>query len=448
MPTTAIKGRGPSMKCNGAGEDANGEVAERCGALDAPPGTTPVPMHRLDARSDDEISAWLQNRHEVVSERNIWAFWDKGFNKLPPWTKRNVMNWVRKLGPDWTVHVLDNAAGSETNVGHYLDSSFFPEAFNKGMMDGPTVGQHQADLIRLPLLWKYGGIWLDVGTILFCHVDGLCWKQIEDPETPYEMAACAMELRPGVDQMTNTFIAARRGNPFVKRWHDIFVAIWGSETNAFATSFHTHPLVSHIPLPSLPADKLSCPEPTISMEFLSDYLAHYLAMERLRKLIDPNDGFNGPAYYAKHVFLLPSMDEMYYLQAFSQWNGAREFAILATKRSGDGAQMDESWETAERLVNHLLANTAMMKLSHAPPKEAPFLADLWNTEEHSEADESPGTFAARMRYGSVHFEQTRKPRPMEIKLETEGILHLGLLEHEATSDGCNVRASDDLAVRA
>ncbi|UNI24965.1 hypothetical protein JDV02_010678 [Purpureocillium takamizusanense] len=428
------------------------------GLIKPPPGTTAIPAERLDRRTDEDIAAWLQQRHEVVSEKNVWAFWHAGFATMPAWSRRNIINWVRRLGPDWTVHVLDAVPGSETNVRHHLllrddddddedveeaaAGVVLPRAFREGTMDGPTVGQHQADLVRLPLLYQHGGIWMDVGMILFRHVDDICWDAIMDPASPYEVAGFTMQLRPGVESMMNSFIAARKGKPFIKRWHDIFTAVWGDATNAYAASFHKHPLLRPIPLPKLTAEQLNAPEATVSMEFLADYLTQVLCFERLRRVVEPGgvEGFNGPEYYATHVFLLSSMTEMYYLQGVSSWQGPREFALLSATATATGGgsgggdnDKDEADEEALRdearaVVNHLLANTATMKLSHAPPGEVPFLADIWGRPEHRDADIARDSFGAYMRYGSVHFDQDRELKPMKVGVDTQGALRMGLLE--------------------
>ncbi|KAJ6436704.1 glycosyltransferase [Purpureocillium lavendulum] len=395
-----------------------------------PSGTTAIPADQLDHRTDEKIAAWLQERHDVaVSEKNVWAFWHSGFKSMPPWSQRNVINWVRRLGPDWTVHMLDIVPNSATNVCHFIGDmeSMLPQAFNEGTMDGPTVGQHQADLVRLPLLYQHGGIWMDVGMLLFRHVKDICWNAIMDPESPFEVGGFAMQLRPGVESMMNSFIAARKGNSFIKRWHDIFLAVWGRQTNAYASNFHKHPLLRPIPLPKLTAEQLNAPEATVSMEFLGNYLTQVQCFERLRKIIDPNTGFNGPEYYGTHVFLLPSMSEMYYMQRVSSWQGPEEFALLSARLCNSDGLQDEV-----QIINGMLAGTATMKLSHAPPGEVPFLADIWSMPENQDADIAKGTVAAYMRYGSVRFNQIRDLEPIQVSVDTNGALRTGLLEPAAT----------------
>ncbi|OAQ65497.1 glycosyltransferase [Pochonia chlamydosporia 170] len=395
-----------------------------------PVGLKLIPSDKLDVRSDEKIAAWLQQRHPVTSDKNVWAFWNKGYSQMPPWVQRNVINWVRRLGSDWTVHLLDLVPGSETNVYHYLDKQFFPNAFNDNTMDGPHVGAHQGDIVRLPLLWKYGGVWMDVGTFLFRHVEDICWKLIEDPESPYEMSGFTIELRPECDSMLNGFIAAKRNNPFIKRWLDIYLALWTGATNSH--DFHKHPLLKHLPLLCPAVDKMNCPNLNVMMENFSDYLSQTMCYERLRKLIDPADGFNGPEYFSKHMFLTPALQETFYFQQVTGWSGTRQFELLTTQRSGEGVVKDDKWQDAEDFVHKALANTSTMKLSHGPAGALEsFLADLWDSKEHCDADNVEGTFAAYLRYGSVHFDQTRELVPIKYELTKEEVLHCGILDPKA-----------------
>ncbi|KAI1639435.1 capsular polysaccharide synthesis protein-domain-containing protein [Biscogniauxia mediterranea] len=392
-----------------------------------PPGLELIPTEKLDLRTDEEIAAWLQTRHPITSQKNVWTFWHSGYTQMSPWVQRNVINWVRKLGPEWTVHFLDHVPGSETNVHHYLDSSFFPDAFNKNLMDGPHVGPHSGDIVRLALIWKYGGVWMDAGTFLFRHLDDICWKQIEDSNSPYEMCAFAIEMRPGVETIINGFIAANRGNPFIRRWHDTYIALWDGVTNSHG--FHSHPLIRHLPLLCPAVDKFNCPDLNVLMEGFTDYFGQTMCCERLRKLVDPSDGFNGPEYVSNSVLLFPVMQEMYYFQQVTGWSGTRQFELLTAKRSGAGVVKDERWQAAENFVHDALANTSTMKLSHGPPGALEsFLADLWDSEEHHDKDNIEGTFAHYLRYGSVHFQQTRKIIPLKPSWPDEEILHVGILE--------------------
>ena len=166
------------------------------------PGLAVIPESQLDLRSDEEIIMQLKSyQAPTASEKNVWAFWDTGFDRMAPWTQRNVINWVRRLGPSWTVRVLDHVEGSPVHISKFVDASFLPEAFNNHTMTGPHVGPHSGDMVRLPLLYLYGGVWMDAGMMLFRHLDDVCWKTIEDPTSPYEMAGLIIEINPGAPNM-------------------------------------------------------------------------------------------------------------------------------------------------------------------------------------------------------------------------------------------------------
>ncbi|GAP88425.1 putative capsule polysaccharide biosynthesis protein [Rosellinia necatrix] len=402
---------------------------------DVPAGLRLIAAEKLDARSDEEIAQWLQEPHPITSDKNVWAYWHTGWATLPPWVRRNLIGWVRRLGPSWTVHLLDKVPGSATHVSHYVESSYFPAAFNDDTMDGPSVGPHAGDLVRLPLIWKYGGVWIDAGTLLFRHIDDICWNAIEDPATPYEMAGFVIEMRPGVDCMLNGFVAAKRGNPFIQRWYTIYKALWDGEGVTNATGFHRHPLLRHLPLLCPPVDKLNCPDLNMMMEGFSDYLAAFMCFERLRKVIDPSDGFSGPEYYAERMLLFPALQETYYFQQQTSWSGTRQFDMLSARRAGPGVVRDAAWQAAEDFVNDALANTSTMKLSHGPPGALDsFLADIWDSEPHRDADVADGSFAARLRYGSVRFDQTRDMVPIKMAWPTEEVLTCGILEPKKMGD--------------
>lgn len=64
---------------------------------------------------------------------------------------------------------------------------------------------------------QFGGIYMDVGTILFRSLDEVCWSALEDPSSPYEVAGFAFQCRKEWGQIINSFIASRRKNQFIYR---------------------------------------------------------------------------------------------------------------------------------------------------------------------------------------------------------------------------------------
>ena len=85
-----------------------------------------------DDRSDEEILSSISAPPSVNSERNIWAFWHSGLKEMSPWTKRNVVNWARLLGTDWTIRILDHVQDSPSNALNFVPPTMLPSAFVEG----------------------------------------------------------------------------------------------------------------------------------------------------------------------------------------------------------------------------------------------------------------------------------------------------------------------------
>ncbi len=133
---------------------------------------------------------------------------------MPSWCQRNLVNWVRLCGPSWSLRVLDNVPGSPNNALKWVPTNLLPQTFLNGTMEGPYTGPHSADFLRGACLYLYGGVWMDVGIILIRDLDRICWRQLEDPVSPFQISVPWM-FGP---HMANHFIASRKGDPFIKRW--------------------------------------------------------------------------------------------------------------------------------------------------------------------------------------------------------------------------------------
>lgn len=173
------------------------------------------PLKAADHRSDAEILNSLTEYRQVTSEKNVWAFWDKGIQAMSGWCQRNVVNWVRLLDSSWTVRVLDSVPGSANYVLNYESASSLGRALVDGTMDGDYIGQHSADMVRGACILAHGGVFLDVGIILTRDLDRICWNQLSDPDSPFQVSAPLMY---GTN-IANHFVAARKGDPFIKRWY-------------------------------------------------------------------------------------------------------------------------------------------------------------------------------------------------------------------------------------
>jgi hypothetical protein len=168
-----------------------------------------------DLRTEAEILQSLTEYAPVTSEKNIWAYWHLGLSKMPAWCRRNVVDWVRICSPAWTIRIMDNDPQSPNYALKYLPTDLLAQAFVDGTMDGPSVGQHGADIVRGAALITHGGVWMDCGSILVRHMDRVCWDRIVDEADPIK-AAIAVQPSNGI---MNYFVACRKGDPFIRRWY-------------------------------------------------------------------------------------------------------------------------------------------------------------------------------------------------------------------------------------
>jgi hypothetical protein len=94
-----------------------------------------------------EIKQLKMSNKIINYERHIWTFWNT--KEFPPVVKYALLSW-KKTNPDFQIHLLSLA-----NMHEYISMDELPLKFTT------FSPQTQADVIRLCLLEKYGGIWCD-----------------------------------------------------------------------------------------------------------------------------------------------------------------------------------------------------------------------------------------------------------------------------------------------
>jgi Capsular polysaccharide synthesis protein len=99
--------------------------------------------------------------------RIIWAYWDKGLQGMPEICRHSVKSWQVR-NPDWRVIILD-----DNNYQQYVGVSDLPTTFFSLKV------QHRSDLLRLAVLIRYGGLYLDASTLVFKGFDEI-WDTVED----------------------------------------------------------------------------------------------------------------------------------------------------------------------------------------------------------------------------------------------------------------------------
>ncbi|OAP54739.1 hypothetical protein AYL99_11187 [Fonsecaea erecta] len=356
-----------------------------------------------DQRTDEEILASLEEYKPVTSEKNIWAFWDKGIRAMPGWCQRNIVDWVRISGPSWTVRILDSVAGSATNALEYVSPDLLPESFVTGTMTGIYTGPHSSDFLRGACLYSHGGVYMDTGNILIRGLDRICWNQLADPNSPFEVCAPIMYGT----TMANHFVASRKGNPFIKCWHDLFVYLWKDRKNH--EGLIHHPIVSFALTHTFEAAQQAKYgwDFKVGPQTVMEYISQVLAWQRLCMLENARDGFNATEYWMNKVLVFDALQEDWGAEATIGFGGPLLFNALATKL--DAPKDSEEYKTADKLVWRLLAESSLQKITHGKDlTSTPAAGVLWEEPGNEDKDHEPGTFAELLRYGTVHFQQTRE----------------------------------------
>ena len=144
----------------------------------------------------------------------------------------------------------------------------------------------------------------------------------------------------------------------------------------------------------------------VRMEDVLDYCAHMMCWTRLCKVEDAGDGFNTAAYYEQHVMVLDGLQECFAAESLVGFKGQTTFDLLALPLDTD--PQSPEYKSASELVWRLLTRSSIQKVyrSGGMLKDQP-LGILWDQPEHATQDCAPGTFGELLRYGALHFRQTR-----------------------------------------
>lgn len=138
----------------------------------------------------------------------IWMLWLQGWDQAPAVTQAARRSWAGR-NPGWVLQALDRRSLS----------SFLPTEILNWIFATPKPPEALSDQIRLELLHRHGGVWVDATTICARPLDD--WLSDALPQGFFAFS------RPAPDRMlSNWFLAAQKGSMIIERWRAMGWDYW------------------------------------------------------------------------------------------------------------------------------------------------------------------------------------------------------------------------------
>ncbi|GEB37447.1 hypothetical protein GLI01_14820 [Gluconacetobacter liquefaciens] len=154
----------------------------------------------------NEISFLNSGEEGIFLPKIIWMYWD---NPDYPKYIDNLIEKLSELNPDYDIRLLNCRT-----VSHYIDDYMV----NHEGLSATT----KSDLIRLELILRYGGIWLDATTLVF---EDFSWIYEKFLSGRYNFVGFYYENWTKIEHfpvLENWLIASPPDDPLIRAWRDEF----------------------------------------------------------------------------------------------------------------------------------------------------------------------------------------------------------------------------------
>ncbi|CAK0835404.1 unnamed protein product, partial [Prorocentrum cordatum] len=306
---------GPTGHPDGAaGLSAARERAAGAAQVASPPGAdgagTQESLVERFRRAHNQHGTPARSLSGSVGPRTVWAYWHQGAASMPELFRLCVETWTRH-SPRWRVQILDRST-----VFEYLSEVDLPGRFLE--IDSPQLA---ADCVRLALLARYGGVWLDASVILTRDLDELIWSGIDAGQ--YGSAAF-FHRRYGTarfgsrDFVESWCLATRPRDAFFLKWRDLLRELLHNRTDV--VGILGHPLYRDLDLGGL--ERLAAEFP----EFHCD-LREYLALHAMFRRLLLTDGVSQD-HWQRRWLLIDAADGALAVQGLAQEIGCSQAEVL------------------------------------------------------------------------------------------------------------------------
>jgi len=167
-------------------------------------------------KTESVESFHIENHSSNKIPNKIWTFWD---GEVPDVVEKCIDSW-RKYNPTYSIVVLN-----KENLSNYLEPQEI-EILNQPIFNDSV--QRFSDVVRLLILSKYGGFWIDASII--CHTS-FDWIHEIQEKKQVEIVGYYIDNFTLSDYkihspiIENWFFACIPNSPFVKDWCNEFLSI-------------------------------------------------------------------------------------------------------------------------------------------------------------------------------------------------------------------------------
>lgn len=149
-----------------------------------------------------------------LPSRKVWTCWLQGLDEAPEVVRQCIASQKRNI-KDRDVVVLD-----ETTIAQYVSlPADIEEKYRKGII--PRA--HYSDMVRLELLYRYGGTWIDSTVLMMSDIYP---NELFDSDFFLPQAMVRGQRDGHFHGVSNWFITARKGHVWLKVLREMLYAYW------------------------------------------------------------------------------------------------------------------------------------------------------------------------------------------------------------------------------
>jgi hypothetical protein len=150
---------------------------------------------------------------KTIPEKTIWLLWLQGWGNIPDVVKFNMASW-KKHNKDWNIELV-----SESNLSKYI---ILPEYILEKRRNKKIKAY--SDIIRLSLLNKYGGIWVDATVLCIQPLDKWIYEVIKP--NGFWMYSSTFATEGKSRGPCIWFIVSLRKNYIISKWYKEILNYW------------------------------------------------------------------------------------------------------------------------------------------------------------------------------------------------------------------------------